>query len=190
MDDAAGEDTIKKRHHEILWSVRRSIRYHTRRRDFFEGCNNASNAFALILGSGTILSVLKDSSGWSISLAALVTVFSTINLVFKTTIRAQNHHDLARRFIELEKFLVLDSPTDAMLQQANAKRLDIEADEPPILRVVDILSHNDLLRATGYDPISEASEYYEVSFFKRLLAPLFDISPDNIRRRSPKSSES
>jgi hypothetical protein len=49
--------------------------------------------------------------------------------------------------------------------------LAIEADEPPILRVLDAICHNELLRAMGYPKEREA----QIAWYQRLLASFVDI---------------
>jgi len=176
-------------YHGLLWGVRRSIRYHERRRSVFERFNLATNAVALIFGSATILAVfaevakLADSKWWTISPAAFVTLMSSLNLVIGTVQKAQRHHDLARRFIELEQELVQSDPSDLQsVRRLQAKRLEIEADEPPILQIVDILSHNELMRAGGYDPESYPKDYYKVGFWRTLFSPCFDLFPNSVKK--------
>lgn len=80
-------------------------------------------------------------------------------------------------------------PSKEIIDGVTLKRLEIEAEEPPILRVVDILCHNELLRAQGYDPTIEATLYYDVSPLQRFFAPLFDIRAHNIKPFTTKPSE-
>ena len=49
-------------------------------------------------------------------------------------------------------------------------------DEPPVLLVLNVLCHNELLRAEGQDKKYSA----RVSFFQRLLAPFVDINEQSI----------
>jgi hypothetical protein len=116
-------------------------------------------------------------------------VFSTFNLVIGTVQKAQRHHDLARRFLELEQELVKGSESDEQLVRSVwAKRLQIEADEPPIHRIVDILCHNELMRAHGYDPQTYADQYYKVGFWQRFFSPFFDLNPDGVKTMQPHTS--
>jgi hypothetical protein len=46
-------------------------------------------------------------------------------------------------------------------------RLAIEVDEPPILRVLDLLCHNEQARAQG----EKQSELYPIRWHERLMAP-------------------
>jgi len=55
-------------------------------------------------------------------------------------------------------------------------RLAIESDEPPTLRVLDSLCHNEVLRALG----QEAHRVGPISGWQRLFAHVFDWQPKRI----------
>ena len=90
--------------------------------------------------------------------------------------KARQHGDPARRLMALERPLVEigAAPTGAALVESIRERLDIEADEPPIRRILDTLCHNELWRAMGYPE----SEMVPVSFLQRLFANYFDFRFD------------
>lgn len=50
-------------------------------------------------------------------------------------------------------------------------RLHIEADEPPIYRALDLLCHNEQMRADGHPPDSE--HWASVPLYQRLTCHLF-----------------
>ena len=70
------------------------------------------------------------------------------------------HADLYRRFIDLECQLVA-GPSAELVKSVTERRLAIEATEPPVLKVLDTLMHNELKRANG----DKKSEQIEVSFW-------------------------
>ena len=168
------DEKRKLEYSDLIFGVRRSIRYHVRRRAFFEFLNTLSTAAALIFGSATIATLIGNlGNGWTFGVAAVVTVTSAINLVVGSTRRAQLHWDLARKFLSLEKDLVSHGKglTDEKLASLTACRLDIEAEEPPKLQVLDTLCHNELMRAMGYPK----SEHVPVTWYQRWLANLMDV---------------
>lgn len=171
-----------ERHHRLLFGVRRSVRYHNRRRMFFDGFGLFKSACTVILGSGTMVGILTSGgSAFTLLAAALITVLSAIDLVVGTSKAARLHSDLARRFIELEKeFLPEKATTRAELDRLEAARLTIEADEPPILRILDSVCHNELLRAMGY----EDEVFLKIFWFQRLFANFIDIAPGLVRVRA------
>jgi hypothetical protein len=155
--------------HELLFGVRRSIRYHNRRREFFETLNTSITALSLIASSATVYGVLQAQNLAMIA-GATVTVLTAINLVIGSAKRAGLHHDLSRRFLALEKKM-LGSPTPENLADWTIERLDIEADEPPVLRVLDLICHNELARAMGY----EQKYFVKIAWYQRFFAQLFDV---------------
>jgi hypothetical protein len=61
------------------------------------------------------------------------------------------HNELKRKFIELEKGMVKCQSQDRKtLNEIAAERLNIEAEEPDVVRTLDILCHNEMLAAQGY----------------------------------------
>lgn len=165
--------------YHLLFGVRRSVRYHNRRRRFFDNLNRWKTALALLSGSAAMVTILaKMDPALPLAASAFVTVVSTLDLVLGTTTKARLHADLARRFLDLErKMTLLQEPSVEDLRTSTADRLLIEADEPPIMRVVDILCHNELLLAMGHDP----RECCAVPWYKRLLAPVISMSAEGLQ---------
>lgn len=173
------QERIAKDWHDLLFGVRRSIRYHARRRMFFDRFRQLTSAFGVILGSATVFTLLNEMDPLYPALAAaLVTIFFTIDLVVGTGPAARLHNDLNRRFIDLERQMELEEiPIDGhALARYKAYRLEIEADEPPVHRVLDMMCHNELLRAMGY----EKSHFARIRLHQRLLAHFFDVQDDRV----------
>lgn len=107
-------------------------------------------------------------------LAGLVAVTSAIDLVVGTGAMARLHNELAKKFILLEKEIVLaGEPTEDKLRSFTSSRLEIEAEEPPILRTVDRLCHNELLRAEGHS----SDKFVRVTWLQRQLAHFINFEP-------------
>ena len=118
----------------------------------------------------------------------------SIDLVVGTASAARLHYDLSRQFIELERQMELAArPIDAQsLAKFTAHRLEVEADEPPVLRVLDAMCHNELARAMGY----EKKYFVRIWFYQRWLAHFFDVRDDKLatygeleRDKSKRSSQ-
>lgn len=170
---------LKDKCHELLFSVRRSIRYHNRRRSFYDRFNLFVNAFSLIMGSATVYGTLKaQAQEVALIAAGLVSVFSAINLVIGSARQARLHHDLCKRFIALEKKIsAATEPDAAKLAEWTSERLDIETEEPPVLHILNCMCHNELARAMGYGP----EHFAKISFYQRWLAPFMDIREHSIK---------
>src|SRR5262245_41180936 len=91
----------------MLFGVRRSVRYHTRRRAFFERIGFLTKFLSVILGSGTGVAALighKTTTAW---LGFLTAALSYADILIGYASKARLYHDLTRKFIELEKEMVL-----------------------------------------------------------------------------------
>lgn len=135
----------------LLFGIRRSVRYHTRRRRFFERWSRVTNYVAVLFSSAAIYALVDTwGTDWTVGMAALVSGLSGLDLVVGTARMAWLHESLARRFVELERRIIRAGPmTDTRRRQFTAARLRIEADEPPPRRWLDVLCHNELCRAIG-----------------------------------------
>src|SRR5260221_13875915 len=91
--------------------------------------------------------LLKQSNEWAALAAAVVTIVATINLVVRSSERARQHHDLAKRFIALEQKTLPATAKDFF--SLYAEKLAIEADEPPMLDILSLVCHNDQISAEG-----------------------------------------
>lgn len=136
---------------DLLFSIRRSVRYHIRRRRFFDNMNRFMTAAIFVLSAGAVVSILSKINEMTVLVAAAaVTVLSIINLVSEIPRSAWTHADLARSFAEIEKQIILKGDlTEEDLKLLTAQRLELEKDEPPIMRMEDIKSHNELVKALG-----------------------------------------
>lgn len=162
--------------HKLLFGVRRSARYHLRRRRFFERWHSVTNLVGLATGSAAIASVLSKHEWWALVSGVVVAVLSGFDLVVGTVAMAREHSDLARRFVLLERDIVLaGEPTPESLRQFTAKRLEIEADEPPVLRALDRICHNELCRALGLGPEC----FVSIPRHHRAFAQWFSFDPHN-----------
>jgi len=159
----------------LFFDVRRSIRYHDRRRAFFETLHRLTGALTVLLAGAVLFDIARpgDNPAWLLALAAIAAVLSAFDLVAGYSSRANRHADLKRRFVALESGILAADTADATWQRLAADRLAIEADEPPIYRALDVLCHNELARAEGI------FDTYHLPAWAALTAHLFhwpDIS--------------
>jgi len=185
-------ETLRRDRHELLFGIRRSIRYHSRRIQFFDRFHLITTALVVIFGSATILAVLSAvDKSYAIGAAAVITVLSVIDLIVGTSKMSRLHESLARRFIELEKKMITTTEekfSSDDLMTMTAERLGIEADEPPVLRVLDSLCQNELLRAMGYG----REEFLRIAWYQRMVAQFIDIMEYRITKAAteqPKTSQ-
>lgn len=172
------EEGLNPAVHTLLFGVRRSVRYHNRRRLFFDRTHKFSTFLSALFGTATVASALAHAGGnWVIVFAVAVAVFSVMGLVVGTAQAARLHYDLARKFIDLEKEIIsIKEPTGDNIASLKSQRLEIEAEEPPPLRVLDSICHNELLRAMGYS----SNEFAKIKWYQRLFSQLIDIQEHKI----------
>ena len=165
----------------LLFAVRRSVRYHMRRQRFFDRLERIGALASLAAGSSTIVALLASVDERLVLAAAAATALAGASaVIFTPGLRARQHNDLAREFIGLEQDMVRAADvTPERLAELTARRLKIEAAEPPILRVLDAMCHNELLTALGGDEGQRAS----VTRLQRWLANWADFRADRVRKQ-------
>src|SRR5436309_2201047 len=162
---------------DLLFGVRRSIRYHNRRRRFFDGFDRLVKVLSVLGGSGAVVAITAKHPAAGVIFAAVVAILSAISLVWAPAQAARLYQDLARRFADLEyRIKRAGNVTPEQLNEFEAERLLIEADEPPIMRVLDIVCHNELCEAMGLDEC----ELYKVGPVQSLFAEILDLWPARI----------
>lgn len=168
---------------QLLFTIRKSVRYHNARRQFYERIHSITAALCVTFGTATTFAALSGIGAyWAAGAAAVVTLVSAIDLVVGTSARVRLHHDLARRFIGLEKLIIHKLHPNALdLRHWEAERLDIQADEPPARHVLDAMVYNELLQAYGAD----ADQLIEVRWYQRWLAHVCDVHVHRLVDRKP-----
>ena len=179
---AATEEEIAEldlRWYRVLFSVQRSIRYHSRRESFFSRWHRVNGFISVVLGTATVAAVTKAASvTWagpiSLIAPAAITCFGALDLVFGFAERAKQHGEFRRRFISIETCMA-QSANEDQLKSCVSDRLAIEASEPPKMFALDVLCHNELLRAQGYeqDDPDHAKHFRSVTWFQRLTANMW-----------------
>lgn len=166
-------DHLDDRTYALLFGVRRSVRYHHNRERFYRRWNTLTLVFVLLSSSAAVtafFAALPQQYAWvPAGLAAFAALASAIDIAFATGQKALQHADLARRFIWLEKkFAKNRNLSDSEFEKLTIERLDIEAAEPPNLRLLDALCHFELLRALGDETVHPA-----IPLWRRIAAHIF-----------------
>jgi hypothetical protein len=166
---------------DLVFAIKRSIRYHNHRRLFFDRFDKFVKIFSLVTGSAAFATAVGSHHGLTVTFAALVSILSALNLVVGPAQAARLHEELARRFANLEYDIKRAGQRNSgQLDTFAADRLAIESDEPPALRVLDTICHNELCRALGY----QSCEFYEVDPVQRFFANIIDLWPWRMKRKS------
>lgn len=162
---------------ELLFSVKRSIRYHDRRVAHFERLHQLSSLLTILLASSILLQIAGakyEPPVWLTVLSFLAAVLAAIDIIIGYAKCAEKHLSLKRRFCELES-CVAEANSTSELGKCLKRRAQIEQDEPPIYRALDILCHNEIVNAMD---IADENPLRRVPLFKRITADF--IRWDNI----------
>ena len=173
---------------KLLFSVRRTVRYHTRRRAFFERIGYATKFLSVISGSATgVTAIIGKNTAATAWFGFFTAAFSSIDLIIGHASKARQCHDLTRKFIDLEKdmFAMGENPSEQDLVEMTKRRLTIEADEPPKLCLLDLVCHNEVLRAHGY----EESLTFKLPFFRTWLCQFHDFDHTGCKTRADIAAE-
>lgn len=166
---------------DLRTDLSRSVRYHSARVKHYDGLDSWAKLMELAFGSGGAFMGLigKDPivAGW---LGASVFMVAASTLIFRTSQKARLHGDLGRRYIQLLRDLEIESTTvdQEKWRRFRARRLEIEAEEPPVLQVLDSICHNQEARAQG----SDHGQFVKVSAIQSTFANWIDLWPSHCRR--------
>lgn len=180
------DDVQESEYDELLFAVRRSVRYHRHRERFLDRVHHLGALLTAFSGSATVAALLAElPARWTwvrIFAASLTALAGATEVVFGPARAARRHDSLAVSFLALEKDLLRagSSPTPEALVELQSRRLDIEAIEPPVYRVLDAICHDELVTALGIDP----SHRTNVTRWQRLWRHILDVGAHRLRKHA------
>jgi len=135
----------------LLFGVRRSVRYHDRRRAFFERLHRLTSVLTVLMAGSVLFDIGRpgETAWWLMTLAVMAALLASLDMVVGYAARASQHRDLKRRFVDLEMAILGGDDMPEVWTTHRLARLAIERDEPPIYRALDLLCHNEMLLAEG-----------------------------------------
>jgi len=173
------EDQLKE-YEDNKWALNiridQSIRYHNHRKRFFATTHNWITFLVALTGTATFVTVIAELGQKAPLIAAfLVTVCSLADLIIRSPEKIRLYDELSRRFIGLDKkLLLLKKPDPDLLLQIQADILDIEADEPPPLRILNAICRNETLQAKG------CKKDKIIGQWQQRLKHFYDLNPGSI----------
>lgn len=137
--------------YDVAFGVGKSRRYHSAMRDFYQRLSDLITTVNALTGTSAFVALfLEDRGALSAKLLiGLIAIASVLNLVFRFQKKADLHDSLVKRFAKLAVWMERTPATEANRREACAQRLEIEADEPTVRRIIDLRAHNDELRSRG-----------------------------------------
>lgn len=168
----ATEEEIEDRAYKVGFGVAKSLRYHAKRRRWFDNWHSAGQAAAVFSATAAFASVAgayPDVSRW---IALVFAALTAVDLIVGFNRRAEVHARLYGRFSELAGDIgSVANPIDPDVRRWEVERLRIEADEPPSIDTLNVLCHNHEVEARGLG----AEYYYHLNWWDRLFANLFSL---------------
>jgi hypothetical protein len=173
----------QKQRNKLLFAVEKSVRYHVRRRQFFDRLEFWNRFLLVISGGATVTLNFNPESNhhvWTIVCGGFVAVFAAFDLIVGFSKAAREHNDLAKEFISLQGEIILagNEISEIQVRELIGKRLKIEEKEPPKKRVLDVLCHNEIVKATG----KNVRHLVRVGRFQKFVADFLDFRADGLEK--------
>lgn len=170
-------DDMDDTQYGILFRVRRSVRYHDRRRAFFEMLHRVTSVLTILLAGSILFQIgsdQKETAFWLTGISVIAAVLAAADMVIGYASHAALHRDLKGRFCDLETEILTGGEAAAEWDKHQASILRIERDEPPIYRALDLLCRDEVLVAEGFGRDGEdASQFSNLPFFTRMTSHLY-----------------
>lgn len=172
---------------KLLFDIRRSMRYHDRRRTFFERMHQVTGVLTILL-AGSVLFDLAGTGGpalWLKLIGVVAAVFAAADIIVGYASMANKHALLRRRFSDLE---VATSNTAKPIAECVNERKLIENDEGTVYRALDLLCYNETLVADGFSRSNPNDKelFADLEWYESLTANLWpwpDIANTEAARR-------
>lgn len=147
----AGDSSSVDPRHDLLWRVRLSSLYHLKRERFMDGADKISKMVSVLAGAAAFAHI-KNSGGWGDWFTAIITVVSTVSLVYGFSAKARKHAELSQSFKRLEAKVIAAGKkvTISEIDAFEAEFLIEEASEPCRLGALVTSCHNELCVAYGW----------------------------------------
>ena len=126
------------------FAVEKSMRYHQRRRGFYDSRHKVIMFFVVLSGSAAF-------SGLSEYFAAIAAALAAVDLVWGPSHLARDHEMLFRRFSALAIEIRTSTPSAEAHNRWIKERVTIETDELPVYRALEADCDNEVRRAWGRD---------------------------------------
>jgi hypothetical protein len=155
----------------VDFGVKKSLRYHSRVRAYYERLDIWTKWLSAVAGASAFAVLLGDSK--SLSAAALtfiVTALALLDIIVAFSQKARLHQDLYRRFSDLAiEIAKLQHPIAPDVAQMRAKRIAIEADEPPAIDVLEKWCWNLEAASRG----GNQGDFHQLSKWQKLRASMY-----------------
>lgn len=140
---------------DLSFGVNKSRRYHEFLCSFYTRWRDAMKVVTVISGSGAFFLITQGHKELAELVSAFVATWAILDVIFAPDKKADLHRELGQRFIDLARDIATAPHDRHSYQKLSARRLELEKDEPPCKRLVDLQARNDECRARGFPPECE-----------------------------------
>lgn len=143
-------ERLKREADGIEFDVRKSIRYHSKRRAFFNAWHYISLVITALSGTAAFASLVSESDKTlALWLTGIIAVITVLDLSIGFSRHSDAYNNLERKFADLLIKITLNDPSEANNKEWKTERLLIEKDEPPTLKVLEQVCYNEEALAQG-----------------------------------------
>lgn len=173
--------SLSDEHYNFLFDIRRSARYHERRKAFFELVQNIFSFLTIVMAGVVLMDVIKqgDTPRWVLWIGVGAALLSALDLVIGFSKKASIHSALREKFADLEIDIISGKQDGEIWNEYQKKRLLIEKDEPAIYYAIDGMCRNELLIADGFSRKNDKEHFASINFFQKFTAQFFRWESSN-----------
>lgn len=166
---------LSDEHYGLLFDIRRSIRYHDRRRTFYEQLHHLTSLLTILMAGSVLFDLAKkgETAEWLIWISVAAAMLAAIDMVIGYAKRASLHGSLRERFANLEIEMISGPADGDNWLKYQKERLLIEKDEPAVYLALDGLCRNELLVAEGFTREDAPEHFFKARFWHRWTAQFF-----------------
>ena len=180
----------------LYFAARRSLKYHDYRQSHFKFWVDCIVFTSIALGaiSAYIFAyedqIASPTEGLSIyfktSFPLTITLINALLLVFRLFDKHQIHMNLRIKFQELaahlENLKIEGDISVETIARANQQRAEIQVNEPKVLRVLDVMCHNETNQSLGHN-----HNFYKIRSYQKWFAKYFDLGPISFKEQEART---
>lgn len=155
------------------FGLSRLIRYNGKRQVFFEKLHRFTSFLSALAASSAFVAILANETGIATWLTAVIALMSAADSVIGFSERSRLYASQRRRYFDLYCDLMLCAPEKFREDKFREKRLRIDRDGPPPLRVLDVICRNEEDIARGFP----REETIHIGWFRKALSQIIDLPP-------------
>lgn len=172
----------------LRFGIEISVRYHGKRQRYYEALDTLFGVVTIVGSSGaaaSFLTTMSVNNRIAAGLSIVAALAQAVEMVTKPSHKAKLHAELRGRFIDLDaKFERAGTGiTEEEIRKLAGERREIERQEPPELRVLEAICHNEATAAFGGERMVSVAWWQEVAVLLGV-----DLLPSRLQQsRKPKA---